>query len=175
MNLLEALIEAGSTATQVCADGRVVYPDSVTPTASDAAISADWDQSVGTWRRDTPRALAAARDGKIANLQADCEALQSAGVHVGGITLAATEYDQRRLATLLVGLNNAIEVGAMTADSPVTVWDAAGVPHTITVTQYKQMAAAYMAGCMGFEIRLGSAQARVAAATTQDAIDAVTL
>lgn len=121
-----------------------------------------------------PRAIDNHRAAKLEALAADMLAAQTAGVTVGELTLAATIYAQNRFAALLVGVTNALELGAMKADSAVTIWDATGESHVLTVAQYKASAAGYMAACQALEQRLAIAQTAVAAAKTIELVKAVT-
>lgn len=123
----------------------------------------------------TPARLSLQREKKIASLESDCLSMQESGVMVACGTLSATEYDQRRFATMLVGINNAIELGVMNSDSIVTIWDVNGQMIQLSVLQFKQVAAQYMAGCVDVEMRLGNAIVAVKNATTQDELEAVVL
>jgi hypothetical protein len=85
---------------------------------------------------------------KITLLMSHVEQQELAGINIDGLVMAYSEYDQRRLATLLVGINEGLQLGVLTLDSPITVTQADNTDVTITVLQFKQLLVKYMFACL---------------------------
>lgn len=106
---------------------------------------------------------------RLARLEVEREAAERAGVPVGNVTLASSEYDQRRLATFLVGINEAIGLvglGLYSSETEIAITDASDRDVPMTVRQFKMLAVAYMAGCQKQRAEYRAKRAAIQAATT---------
>lgn len=110
---------------------------------------------------------------KLAELDVAQAAREKAGVSIGNITLASSEYDQRRLATLLVGINEALTAGLYSTESAVSVTTANDVDVEITVGQFKLLAIAYMGRCMEQRVQYRRAKAQIESAISQAELDGI--
>lgn len=110
---------------------------------------------------------------KIAELDAAREAAERTGVTVGNVTLASSEYDQRRLATFLVGINEAISLGLYSTETEVAVTDASDRDVPMTVSQFKLLAVAYMAGCQRQRAEHRAKRAAIQNAATPEELEAI--
>lgn len=124
--------------------------------------------------RTEAQRLADAKARKLAELMAWDATRRQAGVPFGSYMVRCAEYDQRRFATLLVAINEAIAQEAMSLDSDIDIWDVDGVKHTMTAGAFKSSVPAYLFACQGLEVELGLLADSIDEAQSSEELDAIT-
>lgn len=156
----------------VSSAGRIDFAPEATSEqrAAAAAIAADWDCAASEWRRNTPRAIAAATAAAIAAIDARSATLIAEGLQVDdGAPISLSSAAQQNLTNIGVAL--LMQALVLPQDisrldgRAYTIRDAADAKR-IALLAGQRIKAVLDAGR---ELR-----ARVLAATTQDEIEAVT-
>lgn len=168
---LEQVLAAACPIYGVASSGRIDFrPEATAEQMTDASeIASDWDFTAGTWRRDTPRAIAAARESAISAIDSRSAELIGQGLIVnGGAPISLSLAAQTNLLNIAV----AMQMGALQLPQDISRLD--GRAYTIKDAADAQRVARLAGGRIKSVLDGGrELRAAVLLATTQDEIDAV--